>query len=146
MDGKEETGGGKEMILVWACFTFRLNWFGTNYKLRTHGPRSPVVSRSSISFILSPFVKPLIAYLKAWYKYRAVTKQQASAMAKSPSQLPSPPLQQQRQGLLSCRPSIGPWVAERGSFVPCEIAHGQLEPRTIRKLLKQFQTIPKRTM
>lgn len=54
MDGKEETGGGKEMILVWACFTFRLNWFGTNYKLRTHGPRSPVVSRSSISFILSP--------------------------------------------------------------------------------------------
>lgn len=60
--GREETGR-EEMILVWACFTFRLNWFGTNNKLRTHGPRSPhqvtvLAAAQSVSSSLLLFGNP----------------------------------------------------------------------------------------
>ena len=76
------------------------------------------------------FESLLIATLKAWYKYRAMTKQQASVTAKLPPlQLPWLPPPQQQQGSPSCRPSIGPWGAERGSFAPCEIVHGQLSQK-----------------
>ena len=128
------------MSLVLVCFTFRLNWFGTTNKLRTHGPRSPipthpVAPHGSIVSCLVPSLLTLlksllIATLKAWYKYRAITKQQPSAKAKPlppPLRLPWLPLQQQQRGSPSCHPSIGPWGVEHGSFAPCEIAHGQLK-------------------
>jgi len=74
----------------------------------------------------------LIATLEAWYKYRAIRKQRTSATARSPpppSALPWLPQQRQLQGSPSCRPSIAPWVAERGSFAPCGIVHEQLRQK-----------------
>ena len=88
-----------------------------------------------IDHSLAPFtlLKSLsIATLKAWYKYRAMTKQRAQATARSsplPLQLPLLPPRQQQQGSPSCRPSTGPWGVERGSFVPCEIVHERLRPK-----------------
>ena len=75
------------MILVWACFTFRLNWFGTNNKLRTHGPRSPHRATNARVFPSLNHVLPSSSLLfgkpfdcdfeSVQYKYRAMTKQQA---------------------------------------------------------------------
>ena len=86
-DEREEMGGREEMDLVWVCFTFRLNWFGTNNKLRTHGPRSPTLRGNPwlyrfISLLYSLKKSLLIATLKAWYKYRAMKKQQPLARPK----------------------------------------------------------------
>ena len=88
-------------------------------------PHGLIVSRSLLKSLL-------IAILEAWYKYRAIRKQRAWATARRsppPLRLPWLPQQRQLQGSPSCRPSIEPWVAERGSFVPWWIVREQLRTK-----------------